>query len=299
MRTAETKGRNGPSSRLRERIESTDKKGLGILAASGLLAIACAFGMYTYLKSVAPAQAAEGPKTLPVVIATRDMTFGTVLEESDLTVVHYPEKSVPKGAYASPESVLAQSTRVFLMEGEPVLASKLSSVGGGLSLRIPENMRAISLSVNEITGVSGFVLPGDRVDVVVTVDNAKGPGVSVTKTILQNVEVLASGSTTETRRNHQITVQSITLVVDPKGAEALALGLHQGQVHVVLRNPVDDEVLATSSTDTKAVLDLYTKRSSSYTRSSSTKKSAPKPDPTYTVIRNGTIMKQESPEASQ
>jgi len=297
MSKSESKGRSGRSGPLFNRVGSADKKGLAILAISVGLAVVCAYGLYEYLSNVSPVQAAQLPPTVPVVVATRDLTFGTVLEKEHLKVVRYPEESVPKGAYGDIDSVLSQSNRVFLMEGEPVLASKLSAIGGGLALRIPESMRAISLSVNEVTGVNGFILPGDRVDVVVTIDNAKGPGVAVTKTILQNVEVLASGSKTENRRNQQITVQSITLVVEPKGAESLALALHQGQVHVILRNPVDQEVVAITTTDTKEVLDLYTKSTSSYKRPTTTT-TKPKPDPSYTIIRNGTITKQEAPEGS-
>jgi pilus assembly protein CpaB len=297
MSKSESRGRAGRSGQLLNRVGSADKKGVAILAVSVGLAVVCAYGLYEFLRNVSPAEAAQLPPTVPVVVATRDLTFGTVLEKEHLKVVEYPEASVPKGAYSEIDSVMAQSNRVFLMEGEPVLASKLSAVGGGLSLRIPEAMRAISLSVNEVTGVNGFILPGDRVDVVVTIDNAKGPGVAVTKTILQNVEVLASGSKTENRRNQQITVQSITLVVEPKGAESLALALHQGQVHVILRNPVDQAVVATTSTDTKEVLDLYTKSTTTYKRPTTTT-TKPKTDPSYTIIRNGTITKQEAPEGS-
>jgi pilus assembly protein CpaB len=295
MSKAETKGLSGRSEQFLNRVGSADRKGVAILAVSVVLAAACAAGLYQYLKGVAPVQAAEAPKTVPVVVASQDVTFGTVLDNAHLKIVEYPEAAVPKGAFGTMDSVLAQSTRVFLMEGEPVLASKLSSVGGGLSLRIPESQRAITLSVNEVTGVNGFILPGDRVDVLVTIDNVKGPGVAVTKTILQNVEVLASGSKTETRRNQQITVQSITLVVEPKGAESLALALHQGEVHVMLRNPVDHEVYAAKSTDTKEVLDLYTKTTTSTKRSTTVTTPTPQ-DPSYTIIRNGAITKQESPE---
>jgi pilus assembly protein CpaB len=281
---------------LRDRMSSTDRKGMAILAVAFVLAAGCGAGMYWYLKNVPTVQAAEAPKTESVVVATQDMTFGTKLEETHLKVVQYPKESLPTGYYSSVDSVLAQSTKVFLMEGEPVLASKLSAVGGGLSLRIPDEMRAISLSVNEITGVNGFILPGDRIDVLVTIDNAKGSNIAVTKTILQNIEVLASGSKTETRRNHQITVQTVTLLVNQEGAENLSLGMHQGEVNLVLRNPVDQVIVQTKPTDTKKVLDLYSSTSSSRTRSSSTKP-APAPEPpTYTIIRNGSITQQESPE---
>jgi pilus assembly protein CpaB len=293
MQSKETQEKAGISA-LRERIETTDKKGLAILVTAFLLAGACATALYWYLNNVPQTKVAEPLKTSPVVVAAKDLTYGTKLAKEHLKVVDYPLESLPKGFYAEIDSVQDQSTKVFLMEGEPVLASKLSMIGGGLSLRIPDEMRAISLSVNEITGVNGFILPGDRVDVLVTVDNAKGSNVAVTKTILQNVEVLASGSRTETKRNHQITVQTVTLLVEPKGAEDLALGLYQGQVQLVLRNPADMLVAERRSTDTKAVLDLYAKRTSSYRRSSPTKE--PPPEPTYTIIRNGNISTQKSTE---
>jgi pilus assembly protein CpaB len=277
------------------RIESADRKGLAILLVSVVLAAVCAGGAYVYLRNVSQVQAAEPPPTVPVVVATRDMTFGTKLAPEHVKVVEYPEGSLPRGCYSSVDSVLSHSTRVFLMEGEPILASKLSAVGGGLSLRIPDEMRAISLSVNEITGVNGFVLPGDRVDVLVTVDNVSGSNVSTTKTILQNVEVLASGSKTETRRDHQITVQTITLLVDPKGAEALALALHQGKVHLVLRNPVDARIVDSRPTDTRDVLALRPSPGSSRRPAAS----APAEPPTFTIIRGGTITTQSQPETKK
>ena len=291
-------------SSFKNRMETTDKKGMAILLVSVVLAGACAGGIYIYLKNVPQVQAAEDSRTVPVVVATQDMTFGTRLEAEHIRLVEYPASALPRGFYSNPDSVLAQSTRVFLMEGEPILSSKLSSVGGGLSLRIPEEMRAISLSVNEITGVTGFVLPGDRVDVLVTIDNVNGSNVSVTRTILQNIEVLASGAKTEPtkKNNSQITVQTITLLVDPKGAEALALGLHQGEVHLVLRNPVDAEILAATPTDTRDVMNLKSSAPAPAPRRSSGpgKPVAAEPKkkeaPSFTIIRNGTITTQKQPE---
>lgn len=281
---------------LADQAGSTDTKGLVILLVSVVLAAACAGGVYFYLKNVPKVEAAEDK--VPVVVATHDMTFGTKLAPEHVRVVEYPASALPKGYYSSADSVLSHSTRVFLMEGEAILASKLSSIGGGLSLRIPDEMRAISLSVNDITGVNGFVLPGDRVDVLVTVDNVDGSNVSVTKTILQNVEVLASGSKTETKRNLQITVQTMTLLVDPKGAEALALGQHQGQVHIVLRNPSDAKVVDSKPTDTREVLALKGKTPPAVRKAAPPKpvEPPPAPAPSFTIIRNGTITTQEQPE---
>jgi pilus assembly protein CpaB len=277
-----------------------DKKGVAFLLIATVLAAAAGGTVYLYLKGMPVAQA-DALETYPVVVATKDMTFGTTLKDEHLKLVEFPASSVPSSSFNAIDSVLAQTTKVFVAQGEPILASKLSSIGGGLSVRVSANMRAMSLDVNDVTGVSGFVLPGDRVDVLVTVDNAAGSNVSVTQTILQDLEVLAAGAKTETKGNHHITVQTVTLLVDPDGAEKLALGVHQGKVHLALRNPVDHAMVAAKSTNTKTMLGL-----SSSTKATS-RRTTPKPvmqtttkepvevDPTFTVIRDGKILKQESP----
>ena len=280
-----------------------DRKGIALMLIAMVLAVAAGGGVYLYLKGM-PSAKASGPETSYVVVASTDMTFGTTLEEQDLKVVEFPKNSVPTGAFASLDSVVAQTTKVFLVQGEPILASKLSSMGGGLSVRIPEHMRAMSLNVNDVTGVSGFVLPGDRVDVLVTIENVGGTNIAVTKTILQDLEVLAAGAKTETKNKHHITVQTATLLVDPEGAEKLALGINQGKVNLSLRNPVDHELVDAKSTNTRKVLGMAkatkrTTRRSSPRRVSTTKKAPVKTEATFTVIRDGKILKQESPTADK
>ncbi len=192
--------------------------------------------------------------TVPVVVATSDITFGTVIDPEHVKVVPYPKESIPVGAYSSPDSLIGQTTKVFLTAGEPVLAIKLSSIGGGLSVRIPVNMRATSMNVNIASGVSGFVLPGDRVDVLVVIDRSQQQKDAVTRTILQNIEVLAAGQKTEQKGDEPIKVQSVTLLVDPEGAEKLALALHEGKLHLVLRNPADQEIAQIKSLSTNEML---------------------------------------------
>jgi pilus assembly protein CpaB len=188
--------------------------------------------------------------TVPVVVATTDLTFGTVIRAEHLETVHYPDNSVPPGSYAAPDSLIGQTTKVFLTSKEPILATKLTSIGGGLSIRIPNNMRATSMNVNQVSGVSGFVLPGDRVDVVAVIDRAGQVNQAITKTILQNIEVLASGQRTEEKSDKPVKVQSVTLLVDPEGAEKLALALHEGKLHLVLRNPGDHAIADVRSIST-------------------------------------------------
>ena len=197
---------------------------------------------YIYLKAESEQR---GLGLQPVVVAGRDLTFGENLKPDDMKVVMFPSGSVAKGSYAVADSLLGQVTKVFLMENEPILDSKLSSKGGGLSLLISTNKRASSIQVDKVSGVSGFILPGDRVDVILTVSSYGGGSQdAIAKTILQNVEVLAAGEKTEQKGNKVITVQAVTLLVDPEGAQALALASSEGKLHLALRNPTDEETLA-------------------------------------------------------
>ncbi len=284
-----------------------DKKGIALLLIALVLAAVAGGGVYVYLKGMLVTEA-RAVDTVPVVVAVGDMTFGTTLQEKHLRLVEFPKQSVPFGHFSRVDSIVGQTTKVFVVQGEPLLASKLSAMGGGLSVRIEPNMRAMSLKVNEVTGVSGFILPGDRVDILVTVSNAAGRGVAITKTILQDLEVLAAGVKTETKNNHHITVQSVTLLLDPKGAETLALAVNQGRIHLALRNPVDHEVVAATSTNTKSVLGLTKPRRATRRRSTrrkgtkvlTTKKAPVEVEPnSFTVIRDGKIVRQESPTADK
>jgi pilus assembly protein CpaB len=206
---------------------------------------------YIYLR----AESAErGLDVEPVVVASKDLTFGETLETGDMKVVMFPRGSIAEGSYSVADSLVGQVTKVFLMENEPILDSKLSSKGGGLSLLIEPSLRASSIQVDKVSGVSGFVLPGDRVDVILTVSRTSASGDAVAKTILQNVEVLAAGEKTQEKGKQVITVQSVTLLVDPDGAQALALASSEGKLHLALRNPTDDEILAVEPVSKSGIL---------------------------------------------
>jgi pilus assembly protein CpaB len=275
-----------------------DKKGIALLLIAVVLAVAAGGSVYLYLKGMPATATVEAavPEMVPVVVAARDVTFGTTLEPQHLRLVEFPKDAVPSGAYADIDTVAGHTTKVFVVAGEPILASKLSAIGGGLSVRIPAHMRAMSVKIDEVTGVSGFVLPGDRVDVVVTVDNVGSSNLAVTKTVLQNIEVLAAGTKTEEKNNRNITVQTATLLVDPEGAEKLALGVHQGKVHLSLRNPVDQQLVDGKSTNTRDMLGMNKPRRAvrrSKPKTTVTTKEPVKVEPTFTVIRDGQIRKQE------
>jgi len=231
---------------------SRSKTTLTLALVLGLLA---ALAGYAGLKATASQVALNSTKnSVPVVVTATDMTFGTKLDRAQLRVVRYPKESVPAGAFSDIDSVAGQTTKIFMSAREPVTNLKLSSRGGGLSMLVRPGMRATSLEVNQVSGVSGFVLPGDRVDVLCTIDGRGNREETVTKTILQNVEVLASGQKTAQQDNKPITVQAVTILVDPDGAEKLALGLHEGRLHLVLRNPEDSDTVQVSSINTPEML---------------------------------------------
>jgi len=206
---------------------------------------------YMYLNSET---GERGLELAPVVVASKDLTFGKTLDEDMMKVTMFPHGSVPKGTYTVKDSLLGEVTKVFLKENEPILDSKLSSKGGGLSLLIEKSKRASSIQVDKVSGVSGFILPGDRVDVILTVQRTGSSRDAIAKTILQNVEVLAAGEKTEQKENKVITVQAVTLLVDPEGAQALALASNEGKLHLALRNPTDDELVSVDPVSKTGIL---------------------------------------------
>jgi pilus assembly protein CpaB len=226
-----------------------------VLGVAVVLALLAALAGYAGLHAMARQVVSSTSKQfVPVVVSATDLTFGTKLDKAQLRVARYPKESVPAGAFSDIDSVAGQTSKIFLAAREPITATKLSSRGGGLSMLIHSGLRATSLEVNQVSGVSGFVLPGDRVDVLCTVDGRGSKEDAVTRTIIQNAEVLASGQKTAQQDNKPITVQAVTILVDPMGAEKLALGLHEGKIHLVLRNPEDADTLKVASLDTHEML---------------------------------------------
>ena len=221
-----------------------------------VLGLAAAAVVFLYLNQQS-ASNVTARATRPVVVAANDLTFGTKLEPNMLKVVNYPKDSVPPHAYSSIDSVKGQTTKIFLGSLEPVLESKLSTVGGGLSMMVPHSMRASSVTVNLVSSVSGFVVPGDHVDVLVTVDQQAQQQIATTKTILQNIEVVAAGVKTEQKDQQDkpnTDQQTITVLVDPPAAEKMALAMHEGKIHLTLRNPEDQDTLKVASVDTREML---------------------------------------------
>src|SRR5277367_6253040 len=192
----------------------------GLALAIGLLV---AFTVYNRLRTFAGSSNSE--HGVPVVVAADDIQVGTKLGPNDVRVVTLPQSTVPPGAYSGPAQVLGRGAILPLSTGEFILPSKLAALnaGAGLPSMIPQGMRAVSVRVNDVVSVAGFVQPGTHVDVLAT-GNQSGGNDSQTTTVLENVLVLAVGKSLE--RNTSADPQTapvITLAVSPDDAQKLAL----------------------------------------------------------------------------
>jgi pilus assembly protein CpaB len=176
-----------------------------------------------------------------VIVAADDIQVGSRVEEHDVRIARFPASGLPPGAYTKRSQVMGRGVIIPISKGEFVLPSKLApeNAGAGLPALIPPGMRAVSVRVNEVVSVAGFVGPGTRVDVLLT-GTPNGTSESQTTTVLQNVAVIASGQRLE--RNAAGEAQStpvITLLASPEDAERLTLASSEGKIQLVLRNPLD------------------------------------------------------------
>jgi pilus assembly protein CpaB len=209
---------------------------LAVLAGGGL-----AYGTYNAINGQ-PVKTVNAP-TQPVVVAAADLALGTELKKEDLTVMNFPKGQMPAGSFSNPSEVLGRGLIVPIVKNEPVLAAKLASkeAGAGLPPVITEGMRAVSVRVNEVIGVAGYVLPGTRVDVLATASPTASPQDTTSKVILSNVQVLTAGTRMEQdqEKNKPMQVTVVTLLVYPEQAERLALASTEGKIQLALRNPLD------------------------------------------------------------
>jgi pilus assembly protein CpaB len=186
---------------------------------------------------------ATAPATLPgeeVVVAAADLEVGSKVEDKDVKVVRFPSGDLPPTCFRKKSQVIGHGVVLPIAKGEFMLPSKIAGENVyGLPSLIPPGMRAVSVRVNDTTSVSGFVLPGTRVDVLLT-GNPEGSNQQQTTTVLENVAVIATGQKME--RNAAGEPQSapvVTLLLSPDDAQTLTLASTQGHIQLVLRNPLD------------------------------------------------------------
>jgi pilus assembly protein CpaB len=219
----------------------------------GVLALALGFfaSVYVYrnLQSRTGSAADSG---VDVIVAADDLQVGARIEERDIKIIKIPGADLPPSAPRKRADVLGHGVIVPISKGEFILPNRLAgeNAGSGLPSLIPPGMRAVSVRVNEVVSVAGFVTPGTRVDVLLTGTPGAG-GEQQTTTVLQNVAVLASGHTLErTATGEAQNTAVITLLVSPDDAQRLTLASSEGHIQLALRNPLDtkqDEVPSSNS----------------------------------------------------
>ena len=209
------------------------------LAAGGGLA----YGTYSYMQNV-QVKTVSLP-TRPVVVAAADLELGAELRPDDLRVIQWPESAMPMGAFANPDEVVGRGLVMPVIQNEPILPMKLAGkgAGSGLTVVIPEGKRAVSVRVNEVIGVAGYVLPGTKVDVLATASPTQNREDTTTKLVLSNVQVLAAGTKLEQdgEQGKPVSVNVVTLLVTPEESEKLTLGATEGKIQLALRNPLDKD----------------------------------------------------------
>jgi pilus assembly protein CpaB len=226
-----------------------DRRFLTVLGVSLVFAlmVSAVFYQMTARSSSGPRKA-EATDTRDMVVTTRPLGVGVIIKPADIKIAKMSAEGFPKGAFTKVEEVLDRPVISNMLLEEPVMEGRLAPKGSGLGLAptIPVGMRAVTVRVNDVAGVAGFVLPGMKVDVLVTghPPNAEG---SVTNTVLQNMLVLAAAQTIQAdARGQAIQAPTVTILATPDQAETLTLANSEGRVQLVLRNSSDQTIEATS-----------------------------------------------------
>ncbi len=231
------------------------------LGAAIIVAFFTSYLIYNYLqKRTAPKEAAL--ETQPVAVAIANLPWGTSLKKEMVKFEPYLKKSLPNG-YVSDASTLEGRVVISpIAANEPILQSRLAPIDiktGGVAAVVKPKNRAVAVRVDKIIGVAGFIHPGNRVDVLVTIEGGKGVPNSITKIVLENMLVLATGAEVQkTGKEAQAApVDVITLEVTPEEAEKLAHAATQGRLQLALRNYQDTEDVLTMGAKTPALLASY------------------------------------------
>src|SRR5947208_4252274 len=225
---------------------------VGIAVVTAALA---SLGVYQAIRHI-PAVKVEAPSVY-IVVAAKPVEMGVLLTKEHVKVVPWPEHSPIAGSFAQIEKVVDRGLTASLLENEPITESKLASLqaGAGLPPVIRPGMRAMSVKVNEVIGVAGFVVPGARVDVLVTIRQQND---SMSRVVVSNVQVLTAGTRydqAEAQKDAKpIPTSVVTLMVQPADAERIALAASEGQIMLALRNPLDGGATSTAGIRTAGLL---------------------------------------------
>ena len=241
-----------------------------ILAAAAFV-VAVAVTAFTY-KALRDRLQPSVDDSTQIVVAAQGASVGALLQEADLRLAPWPRAVPLQGSFQRISDVVGRGVVTPMVLNEPILESKLAATGagGGLTATIPDGMRAVGVKVNDVIGVAGFVVPGSRVDIILSGSPARNGEVEMSKVFLESIQVLAAGqNVTNDANGKPQNVQVVTLLVTPEDSEKLALASVDGRIQLSLRNPLDLDRM-----DPKAV-----RRESLYGASSASPEKPPSPAP--------------------
>jgi pilus assembly protein CpaB len=219
-----------------------------VLTLSVVVASAATFIVYGAVQRI-PVREVE-VKSYYVAVAAKPLPVGTLIAPTDVKLVAWPASSPVVGGHSAVEEVSNRGLIAAVAENEPLTDAKLAprEAGAGLPPTITAGMRAISVKVNEVIGVAGFVVPGTRVDLVVTIDDKEQ---SLSRVVVTNVQVLTAGTKydqEQVKDGKPVPTSVVTLLVTPEDAERIALAANQGSIMLTLRNPLDTAPTLTKGT---------------------------------------------------
>jgi len=256
-----------------------DRRFITVLGVSLVFALVVSSVFYQMTARSGSSKKAEPTDARDVVLAARPLGVGVMVKPADVKTVKVAADAFPKGAFSKVEDVLDRPVVSNILLDEPILDGRLALKGSGLGLAptIPVGMRAVSVRVNDVAGVAGFVLPGMRVDVLVTGRPPNGDG-DITTTVLQNILVLSAGQTIQADgRGQPISAPTVTLLAFPEQAETLTLAGNDGRIQLVLRNSSDQTI---EKTPGRYLTELY----GAGRPKAKSEEPAPKPRPKPVVV---------------
>ena len=234
-----------------------DRRFLTVLGVSLVFALVVSSVFYQMTARSSTRKGPDNSETRDVVVTTRALSVGATIKPADVKISKLPAAAFPKGGYSKVEEVLDRAVISNILLEEPVLDGRLAAKGSGLGLapEIPVGMRAVTVRVNDVAGVAGFVLPNMHVDVLVTGRPPTGTEGEMTTTVLQNMLVLAAAQTLQPdARGQAINAPTVTLLATPEQAETLTLANSEGHIQLVLRNSTDASVQPTTG---RRIEELY------------------------------------------
>ncbi len=211
-----------------------------LLGFSIVLSAAAAFVANTWIQNELNQEASIKDSMEKVIVASVKIPYGLEIDETHVKAMEVPKGTSPSGAFSEMESVVGTVSRTEIYPGEVIIKDRVVAHGGGstLAAMISPNKRAITVRVNDVVGVAGFLLPGNRVDIIST--RKKGKKV-VSSTILKNIKVLAVDQTASTDKNEPIVVRSVTMEMSPSDTEDVTAATKLGSLQLTLRNPTQEK----------------------------------------------------------